>query len=59
MSTGGDPRVFSHYIDEELAKRIAYWEACGLDGDMGILVNMYALRDERVDDKLLAWVESK
>lgn len=54
------PHIFDHYNDEELAQRITYWESCGpKDADWGILEHMYALRDLRVDEKLLAWVESK
>ena len=53
--------AFNDYTDELLNARIAYWEtALGAQKDWcGVLAHMYDERDRRVDEKLLAWVESK
>jgi len=51
--------AFDDYSDEHLNARIAYWERCEPGDFCNILGSMYAELDRRVDEKLLAWVESK
>lgn len=50
--------AFDDYDDEHLNARIAYWERYE-DDFCGVLSALYAERDRRVDQKLLAWVERK
>ena len=52
---------FDDYTDEHLNARIAYWEGVQPEDKdwCGVLTQMYAERDRRVEEKLLAWVESK
>lgn len=58
INVNGKWYAFEDYEDDHLNDRIAYWETAG-DDFCGVLENMYAERDRRVDEKLLAWVESK
>lgn len=53
--------AFDDYTDDHLDARIAFWEAGPFPPDdwCGVLGSLYAERDRRVDEKLLAWVESK
>lgn len=61
MRHGDKWYAFDDYTEEFLNQRIAYWErASRRELDFcGILESLYAERDRRVDESLLAWVESK
>lgn len=51
--------IFDSYNDEELAARIKYWSSVPAEDTFNVLATMYKEQERRVDEKLLAWVESK
>ena len=52
--------LFDSYNNEYLLERIAYWESVPEGTDtLHVLRSLYREQERRVDEKLLAWVESK
>jgi len=52
--------AFEDYSDDLLRERLAYWQSIPSgESDFGIVASLQKEIDRRVDEHLLAWVESK